>query len=215
MNFTVHQADQRSPEWHQLRLGRLTGSRAAEMASSGKGNKEAAGRRNLRVQLALERITGRPHERGYVSAAMQQGAEREPDAASLYEALTGRMLTHTGFVAADSVMAGCSLDGHVGDFEGIIEIKAPLPATHLDYVKTGVVPSDYLRQIQHGLWITGAQWCDWLSYNPEFPDAIRAKLVRVMRDEAAIADYARKALAFLAEVDLEVDAVHQLTNGAA
>jgi len=211
----VHDVTQRSPEWHQLRLGKVTGSVAADMLATIKSGGEAAGRRNLRVRLVLERVTGRSQENGYQSAAMQQGIEREPDAYALYEALTGRLLTSSGFIAHDTLAAGCSLDGYVpygNEFEGIIEIKSPIAATHLEYVKTGVVPGEYLKQIQHGLWLTGARWCDWLSFNPDFPEGLQVKLVRVRRDEAALAEYEKKLTNFLAEVDREVEALATMTN---
>lgn len=210
----VHDVDQRSPEWAAIRLGKLTGSCAAEMMATIKSG-EAASRRNLRVRLVLERVTGRSQESGYVSAAMQAGIDRELDAFATYEALTGRLLTSTGFIAHDTLMAGCSLDGHVGDFEGIIEAKSPLPATHLDYVKSGTIPGDYYKQIIHGLWITGAQWCDWLSYNPDFPEPLRVKLVRVHRDEAQIKSYELLARIFLAEVEKECSEVERLAGAVA
>jgi predicted phage-related endonuclease len=216
MSFTMIEAPQRSSEWFAARLGRLTGSRASDMLATVKTKgQEAAARRNLRVQLVLERITGRCQEAAYVSPAMQQGTDREPDAAALYEAVTGEFLTRTGFLRHDALMAGCSLDGHVGDFEGIIEIKSPQPAAHLDYLKSGVIPGDYLRQITHNLWISGAQWCDWLSFNPDFPEPLRVRLVRVERDEAAIDAYVEQALTFLGEVEREVDAVKTMADAGA
>src|SRR6185503_9750953 len=132
---------------------------------------------------------GKSQENGYQSAAMQAGIDREPDALALYEAVTGRLLTQTGFRSHKTLMAGCSLDGHVGDFERIVEVKCPIAATHLEYLKSGVVPGEYLKQIQHGLWLTGAQCCDWLSYHPDFPEPLQAKLVTVERNEAEIASY--------------------------
>lgn len=173
---------------------------------------EAAARRNLKVQLVLERLTGRSHERAYLSQAMQDGVERETDARGWYEALTGRLITETGFLSHDTIRAGCSLDGHVGDFEGIVEIKSPIPATHLDYLKTGIVPGEYYKQIVHALWISGARWCDWLSYQPDFPDPMHVRMVRVRRDEAAIAEYEKKAVAFLAEVETELQSILTTNN---
>lgn len=211
--FTLIDAPQRSDAWVTARLGRLTGSRAADMLAKVKDPKaEAAGRRNLRVQLALERITGHSHENGYVSPAMQQGTDREVDAYALYEAVTGELLTRTGFLSHNELMVGVSLDGHVGDFEGIVEIKSPIAATHLDYLKTGTIPGEYLKQIIHALWVSGAEWCDWLSYNPEFPGALASKLVRVVRSEheSEIASYALAAALFLSEVQAEVDLVKGL-----
>lgn len=205
--------DQRSPEWFKARLGKLTGSKASDMLSTIKSGGEAAGRRNLRVQLVLERITGRSSENGWQSDAMRQGTEREVDACAVYEALTGRILLKSGFLVHETLMAGCSLDGHVDDdFTGIIEVKAPLPATHLDYLKSGTIPGEYQKQILHNLWITGAQWCDWLSYNPDFPEPLQVKLVRVERDKEAIEEYQDKARAFLAEVDREVKAIATMAD---
>lgn len=201
--FVLVDCEQRSPEWRQARLGRLTGSSAAEMLSSTKSGGEAAARRNLRVQLVLERITGRSLESGFESAAMIQGREREADAVGAYEAFTGDILQRSGFLAHPELMAGVSLDGHLGNFDRVVEIKSPTPAIHLEYLRSGKVPGDYAKQVLHALWITGARWCDWFSFNPDFPESLRLKLVRVNRDEAAIADYEQKARAFLAEVDRE------------
>lgn len=204
--FTVLDCPQRSPQWFAARCGRLCGSHANDMlATIAKG--EAAGRRKLRAKLVLERLTGKSQERGFQSQAMQDGVEREADAAATYEAVTGRILTFTGYLAHNEHLAGCSLDGHVGDFEGIAEIKCPEPHTHLDYLRSGLVPTDYYRQVLHNLWITGAAWCDWLSYHPDFPTHLQVKLVRIQRDQTAIDDYARKAIAFLAEVSAEVKQV--------
>lgn len=213
--FTIIDAEQRSPAWFQARAGRLTGSHAVGMlAIVQKG--EAAGRRNLRAQLMLERITGKSQDSGgFQSDAMRQGIEREADAAALYEALTGRLLVATGFLSHNTHLAGCSLDGHVDDFTGIFEAKSPIAATHLEYLTTGIIPGEYQKQITHNLWISKAKWCDWLSFNPDFPEELRARLVRVYRDESVIAEYEAKALAFLAEVDAEVLRVRKMiTDGA-
>lgn len=209
MNCTVHHVDQRSPEWAALRLGRLTASRAADMCATIKSG-EAAARRNLRVQLVLERLTGRPHERAYQSGPMQDGIEREPAAVAYYEAVTGTLLQPVGFIAHNELMAGCSPDSVVNDFEGVVQIKCPIPATHLDYIKTGRVPTDYLWQITQELWLTEADWCDWLSFQPDFPEAMRAKLVRVYRKDIDIAAYDQKARAFLYEVDRELQALRTM-----
>lgn len=202
--------DQRTPEWMAARLGRLTGSVAADMLATRKDKKEAAPRRNLRVRLALERIVGRSLESDFVSPAMQAGIDREADACGIYEAVTGTILETVGFLAHDSLMAGASLDGYVNDFEGIVEVKCPLPATHLEYLRTGVVPEEYQPQVENNLWISGARWCDWLSYCPEFPEPLRVKLVRVSRADATIAAYELAATLFLSEVDREVEGIQAL-----
>lgn len=212
MSVTYHDVEQRSDAWYALRLGRLTASRAADMMATIKSG-EAAARRNLRVQLMLERITNRSHERAYQSGPMLDGIEREPIAIAHYEATTATLVQPIGFVSHDVHMAGCSPDGFVGDF-GLVSIKCPTPAIHLEYLETGEVPTDYLRQVVHEFWLTGRLWCDWVSYQPDFPEALRAKVVRVLRDDAAVKDYERKALAFLAEVELKVQSVRTMADVA-
>lgn len=204
--------EQRTPEWALARVGRLTASRAADMLTTIKSGGYSTSRANLKAQLVLERLTGKPQEKGYRSAEMQAGIEREPDALLWYEAQTGQIVQRTGFIVHDELMAGASLDGHIGEFVGIVEAKSPLAATHLEYLRTGQVPSDYQKQITHQLWITGAAWCDWFSYHPDFPESLRCRVVRVARDEAEIAKYETQARAFLAEVDTELAALLTMCN---
>ena len=210
--FTVIDAEQRSQEWVAARLGRLTGSRASDMLATIKSGAPSTSRQNLLMQLVLERLTGRSQERAFTSQAMEDGTEREPDALLWYEAVTGQLVERTGFLSHTSLMAGTSLDGHLGDFEVIVEAKSPLPATHWEYLKSGVVPIKYQRQCLHGLWLTGAKRCDWLSFHPDFPENLRAKFVEIHRDEQAVAEYDKQVLAFLAEVDRELGAVRTMAD---
>lgn len=207
----VVEVEQRSTDWWAWRLGRLTSSCAADMLATIRTG-EAAARRNLRVRLVLERLTGQSMERSFQSQAMADGIEREPVAVALYEAMTGTLLRSVGFVAHDTLMAGYSPDGVRGTFEGLAEFKCPIPATHLEYVKTGKVPEEYRRQITHALWITGAPWCDWMSFQPLFPESLRARLVRVHRKDVDIDGYDRAARAFLNEVETELHALLTLAN---
>lgn len=211
MNFSIIDAEQRSPEWFAARLGRLTGSRAGDMLATIKSG-EAAARRDYRMQLACERLTGQLQEDVFVNAAMQRGIECEPLAFAAYEAKTGQVVQRSGFIAHTEHMAGCSLDGHIGEMEGLIECKCPKSATHLKYLKAGVVPPEHLPQILHNLWITGAAWCDFVSFDDRFPEALQVFIVRCERDARAIADYEQKALAFLAEVDVECQAIRTMGN---
>lgn len=212
-SFTVLDCEQRSPTWVAARLGRLCASRANDMLATVKSG-ESRARAKLRTQLVLERITGRSAEREYQSGAMRYGIETEATACAAYEALTGRLLEHVGFLSHVDLMAGCSLDGYFGDFEGIAEVKCPEPRTHLDYLKTGRVPKDYLDQVAHSLWLTGAHWCDWLSYCEEFPEELRAKLVRIPRASVDTAAYELAARLFLKEVDQETALVEAMRQKA-
>ena len=176
---------------------------------------EAAARRDLRTQLVCERLTGVIQEEPYINAAMQRGIDCEPRAFAAYEAQTGTLVQRSGFLAHGEQMAGCSLDGHVGDFIGIVELKCPKSTTHLRYLRGGVVPSDYLPQILHNLWITGAQWADFVSYDDRFPAELQVFIARVWRKDDEIAEYEKKALAFLKEVDAEAQSLMSIQNQVA
>lgn len=216
MNFTIIDAEQRSPEWFAARAGKLTGSKAACVTDFLKSGKESAARRDYRMQLVCERLTGRPHEDGdgFVNAAMQRGIELEPKAFAAYEALTGAVAVRTGFLSHNTHAVGCSLDGHVDGFTGIVEIKCPKSFTHLSYWRgSGTAPEDHLPQITHNLWVTGAAWCDFLSFDDRFDAQMQTFLVRVKREDVDIAAYEAAALTFLAEVETEVNAIRTTTKG--
>lgn len=207
----IYPCEQRSLEWYALRLGKLTGSAANDMLATIKSG-EAAARRNLRARLFLERLTGRPIDSSYASPAMQQGIDREPDARALYADCLQQDVREYGFLGHDELMAGCSPDGIVGEFEGVLEIKCPLPATHWESVKNQAIPQQYRAQAQHALWITGAQWCDWVSFNPDFP---REMQMVVIRQEAGDhSGYETVVRTFLAEVDHELAMAASLELGS-
>jgi YqaJ-like viral recombinase domain len=213
--FTVLDAAQRSPAWYEARLGRLTGSRAGDMLATLKTKKEAAARRDLRIQLVLERLTGESHEDVYVTPEMRRAVAVEPRAVQMYEGLTGAIVQRTGFLAHATLPAGCSLDGHIDAFAGILEVKCPKSATHLGYWEAGTVPPEHLPQIVHNLWISGAAWCDFLSFDDRFPPASQCFLARYLRDEQEIAVYGRVVAQFLEEVDAELARVRALHRVAA
>lgn len=195
--------DQRVPEWYAARVGKLTGSVAGDMLARIKTG-EAAARRDLRTRLVCERLTGQSQEDNFVSPAMLHGIEMEAAAFAAYESATGHMVNRVGFLAHDELPAGCSPDGEIGGYVGIVELKCPKSATHLKYLRAGTVPSDYMPQITHNLWITGAQWCDFASFDDRFPPALHLFRVRVERNQAEIDAYELMVRAFLKEIDLEL-----------
>lgn len=212
MNFTVVDVPQRSPEWFACRAGKLTGSVAADIAATLKSGGEPASRRDLRTRLALERLTGRSLEDEYVNGDMRRGIELEPEALAAYEARTGHLVQFTGFLSHMDLPIGCSLDGHVDDFTGIVELKAPRPANHLKYVRAGVLPAEHRYQILHNLFVSGARWADFCSYAPDFPENLRLFMVRVERDDAELNVYEQMLRVFLAEVQKEHDEIVALAG---
>jgi hypothetical protein len=209
--FEIVDCEQRTPPWYGVRAGRATGSRACDVLAKIKSG-EAAARRDYRMQLVSEILTGMPQEDGYMNAVRQRGVDKEPAARAAYEALTGELVTCTGFLAHTSLRAGCSLDGHLGDFETVVSFKCPKSANHLRYLRGGKLPSEHKAQAVHEMWLTGAQAYDFLSFDDRFPPELQVFCVRVQRDETEIAEYARELRSFLNEVDQEVSALLSMTN---
>jgi YqaJ-like viral recombinase domain len=209
-NFVV--CDQRSLDWYRARLGRLTGSRAKDAFKTLKGGGISKARSDYIIELLAERITGScDDEDPYVSKAMQRGIDLETKAYSAYEARTGYFLHRSGFLSCDDVMAGASLDGHVrgvgaregSQIEGIIEIKALNSCNHLSIIRSGTIPDEYVPQLTHNLWISGAQWCDFISFDDRFPPRLQLYIRRLTAAELNLKQYGAAVSLFLAEVEVE------------
>jgi hypothetical protein len=162
---------------------------------------EAAGRRNYRARLVVERLTGRPVTT-FQSAAMRQGTEREPDARMAYMVRTGAVVEEVGLCMHDTLEAGMSPDGLIGT-KGGLEIKCPELANHLEYLKLKAEPPEYTWQIQGGLWISERDWWDFASFNPEFPEHLQLVVRRVYRDDKRIKELAAEVERFMDEVRAE------------
>lgn len=214
--FSLCTAEQRSAEWFQARLGRLTGSAAGDMLDILKDGKTPGHkRRDLLSRLVCERLTGISQDDGYVNAVMQWGIDHEDEAFDAYQTESGNLVRRTGFLSHNELMVGCSLDGDVDGFDGIVELKCPKSSTHLLYWRTGGVPANHMPQILHNLWISGARWCDFVSYDPRFPEHRRLFIKRVLRVEIDVLAYAKTAQKFLDEIDAEVAALAQPAGAVA
>lgn len=212
--FTIIDAEQRSPEWFQARAGRVTGSRARDVLARIKSG-EAAARRDYRVQLAVERLTRIPQASTFTNDEMQRGITLEPTARERVAQMRGYTVRETGFLQSNDHMAGCSLDGDINEFEGILEIKCPKSATHVAYIKAGVLPSEYLPQVLHNLWVSGADWCDFFSFDDRLPAGLDTFLIRVYARDLDLLGYEACLLQFLGEVDAEHRELMQLLERAA
>lgn len=197
-----HYVEQRSDEWRALRLGKVTASRVSDLCARTKSG-YAASRANYAAELVLERLTGRASE-GYTNAAMQHGIDTEPEARNAYEFMYDAAVETVGFIVHPTIgAAGCSPDGCVRA-DGMIEIKCPQPAAHLNTLLSGAVDDRYIKQIQFQLATAERAWCDYISYQPAFPELMRLFVKRIARDDALIAELEREARAFLSEVDATV-----------
>ena len=209
--FTIIDAEQRSEMWLAARAGRVTASRAAAVLAKIKSG-EAAARRDYRCQLVVERLTGQPTEDGYTNKEMQRGIDLEPAAIGEWEVNSGLIARRTGFLQMNELMAGCSLDADVNNFQGLVEVKCPKTATHLEYLKARRLPPEYVPQCTHQMWVTGAEWLDFVSYDDRLPEGLQYFCVRVYREEfkKEFDSYEPELLKFLAEVDAEVQALQKL-----
>lgn len=195
---TLVKAEQRSPEWFAARLGKATGSRFGDIIAKTRSG-YAASRKNYRAELVAEILTGQVTE-SFTTAAMQWGIDYEPVARLQYELITGNDVEETGFWYHDTIPAGASPDGFVND-DGLLEIKCPNTATHLDTLMFKKVPKQYVAQIQGQMWITGRKWCDFVSYDPRLPDNAQIFITRVERDEKFIAELEQEIIDFTQEVN--------------
>ena len=191
----VNNHKQGSDEWLQSRLGKPTASNFGKLITpTGKPSASAEGYIN---ELIAQRITGELPE-FYTNAAMERGNELEPAAKALYEFTYGVEVVEVGLCLHDEFECGASPDGLVGD-EGGLEIKCPLPHTHVAYLRDGNMPSKYTPQTQGCLWITQREWWDFMSYHPSMEDLI----VRVYRDEAYIKKLADVVIRAVAQIEIE------------
>ena len=190
---TLH-FEQGSPEWFQIRLGKVTASRFSDVLAKGSG----ATRKSYMYQIIAERLSVEVQE-SFTNAAMQRGIELEPEAREHYENKNLQAVEQVGFVVHDD-WTGVSPDGFVGD-DGLIEIKCPNSTTHIGYIIRNVFPSTYKAQVQGQLWVTGRQWCDFVSYDPRIPQNPMFT-VRVERDEEYIKELQTAITIFIAETQM-------------
>jgi putative phage-type endonuclease len=193
---------QGTEEWHQLRLGKVTASRVADILAKTKSGASAS-RGNYLIELALQRVT-KTIEESYSNSAMEWGVATEPQARVAYEVSTGNFVDQIAFVNHPTIKGfGCSPDGLVG--EGLIEIKCPNSATHWSYIKANEPPQKYIIQMQAQMSVTGAKWCDFVSFDPRMPERSQLLIIRINRDEEFIADMENEIKQFLNEVEAEVN----------
>lgn len=188
--------------WKQIRLGKVTASRVADVIARTKSG-WGASRANYMGQLIAERLSGVCTE-GFTNAAMQHGTEYEPEARRAYEFRHDVDVAQIGFVPHPTIAAaGASPDGLIGDL-GLVEIKCPATHTHIETLLGQKVPEKYRTQMLWQLACTGRAWCDFASFDPRMPESMRLFVARVHRDDEAIAQLEKDVSEFLAELDAKL-----------
>lgn len=170
--------------WLKARMGVVTASRFSDVLAKVKSG-EAASRRNYRTEIVLSWL-GVPPAEPYVSDDMLRGASLEGEAREMYEFKENVSVEQVGFIRHSEIAAGASPDGLVSK-NGLIEIKCLNAANHIDALEWKSIAPKYIPQVHGQLWITQRLWCDFIVYNPDFPEHLKMAVWRVKRDHAYIA----------------------------
>ena len=205
---------QGSDAWFAQRLGKVTASRVADVIAKTKTGYSTS-RDNYMAQLVCERMTNTVAE-SFTNSAMQWGTETEPLARAAYEAHADVLVDEVAMITHPIIEdAGASPDGLVGD-DGLLEIKCPNTATHIDTLLTQTVPGKYITQMQWQMACTGRKWCDFVSFDPRMSDGLQLFVKRVPRDDAYIQMLEKEVIQFLTELDGKIKKLNELkeTNGS-
>lgn len=196
--------EQRTEEWYNIRLGRVTASRVNDVLAQTRTGPSTS-RKNYMMELMVERMTNRKQE-SYTNTYMQHGIDNEPIARSAYEKVIDGLVHEIGFVMHPVIpMFGCSPDGFVGD-DGLCEIKCPNTAQHVDAILNGF-PSRYQAQVQAQMACTERLWCDFVSYDPRMPDDMQMVRIRIKRDNRYIENMENEVEEFLGELNELVETI--------
>lgn len=199
----IKDIEQGSQEWLSLRLGIATASNFNKIITS--TGKESSQLKQYAFDLASDYFLTEP-ESTFKSEAMQRGNDLEAEAKNYYSLLTDTEVEEVTFIKKDQI--GYSPDGLISS-NGLIEIKCPLKKNHLKYLIDNKLPTDYVAQVQGGLYISGREYCDFISYHPLFQEDKKMLIVRVERDEEFI-----NKLATLLEktIELKQEFINKINN---
>ncbi|AQX31002.1 lambda exonuclease family protein [Bartonella schoenbuchensis] len=197
---------QRTAEWFQARLGKVTASNISSIINKTAKGLPTSKYEEYKFQLITERLMGKTVS-SYETPAMRWGNEHEDSAIEEYSFLYDTPVTRCGFIPHPTIeMAGASPDGLIGD-EGLIEVKCPQPITHTRFLLSGEIKPEYILQMQFQMACTGRKWCDFVSYHPWFIDEsphLCIKVIRIPRDDEQIEHINKAVEAFLAEIEQEM-----------
>jgi putative phage-type endonuclease len=201
---------QGSEEWFKARLGVITASRLGDVMRKTKWG-ESTYKAKLRLELAIERITGKSASSVVMNQAMRDGVEREPDARTLFEAATGKEVALCGSFDHPTIPnTSASPDGLIRGENAVLEIKCPTHATHAKNLMSDTMDKRYLYQVQHQIQCTESDYAYFASYHPDFPPELRLKWVRVEKDDSVIKSLEEEIRAF--DISIE-DLIIKIKDG--
>lgn len=167
--------EQRTPEWIEYRLGKITGTRLKEVLRAD----------NLPlVYEMIAEVVSKQIEEIPVNRAMQRGVDLEPVVRQLYQDKNNEIIEEVGFcLSDDNDYLALSPDGFTLDRKGAIEIKCPSTKTHVKYILDDKIPTDYLPQVcMYFIVNKELQWLDFITYDDRFTD-LPMYVIHVTREE--------------------------------
>ena len=171
----IHNFEQRTEDWYNIRKGKMTASNAETIIANGKGLETYI------YNLMAEYYSSAEKE-NYINADMQRGIDLEPEARLEFEFYTGLDVQEVGFVEYNDFI-GVSPDGLIGD-DGLIEIKCPNDSIYFKLLLSNNIKPEYIAQMQMQMYVTDRQYCYFVSYNPNFEKSLYIK--KINRDEEMI-----------------------------
>jgi len=208
----IHQG---SPEWMALRIGRIGGSRVADILTEGRSGAESLVRRKYKNEIIREKLTGLKLNT-FKTPAMQRGIDLEPLARAWYEVKHNVFVDQVAIVKHPTIKdAQCSPDGIVFSKNHLIEIKVPNPENHLDnYLTGGKQLEQYYDQAMWQLaCMPEMEFCDIVSFDPEMPDHLKGFVKRIYRDDEYIKTMEKSVIDFLSETETIINNLKEISNG--
>lgn len=186
--------EQGTKEWHMMRLGVITASKA-ECVLAGK---KTAKRQTYLNELIAEVATGLAHE--VRAKPLEWGKTHEDSARTSYEFATGIIPHELPFIYKDEELRiGCSPDGY-NDLRGS-EIKCPYnSAVHIDFLCSDKIKSEYITQVQYSMWVTGLEQWDFACFDPRM-NVMPISFKTLDRDEARMKEFSEKVPEFIEDMD--------------
>ena len=190
----IKDVEQGTEEWLNLRFGWITASRFKDVMAGGAGKTRKA----YMYHLAAEILTGERAE-SYTNEYMEWGTQTEPQARAMYELESGYDVDQVSFIRHDTLKAGCSPDGLVGE-SGLVEFKCPKTTTQIETFLSGKMPAIHAAQVQGQLWISEREWCDFVSFDPRINGESSYFCTRIERDEDKIKEIENAVIKFQGEL---------------
>lgn len=183
----IYDHPQGSAEWLASRAGVITASKFVEARKRLKSGPKKGGfteaAEDYAFRVAVERISGAPLDEGFSTWSMKRGNELEPEARAWVEVKLGIFVDVVGFVTTDDEKFGASADGFI-DKDGGLEIKCLVDPGRIRNVILSDDISEFMDQIQGGMWLTGRKWWQFALFCPALEKVgLQLYTKRVERDD--------------------------------